>query len=198
MKETPWGMWEPFGVAELAGVLRPIAVPWWVAGGYALEAFAGRAWREHDDIDAGAFRPDHATIRRALLDWDVHVADPPGTLREWPPEEVLEASIHDIWVRRDAQGSWRFQFMLDERDGDEWVFGRDPRVRLPVPRLTWEAAGVRYVVPEVQLLYKSRGRREKDEIDFTVVRPLLDGRQREWLRNALTLSDPGNPWLEAL
>lgn len=180
---------------ELAAVLEPLAAPWWVAGGYALEAFVGRRWREHDDIDASVFRDNHLELRSLLHDWDVHVADPPGHLRPWPAGERLPATVHDIWVRRHREDAWRFQFMLDERDGAEWVFRRDARIRIPVGELTWERDGIRFVQPEVQLLYKSRGRREKDEADFRVVWPLLSAPQRAWLRDALALADPANPWL---
>jgi hypothetical protein len=198
MKATPWGVWDSLTVDEFATVLEPLAAPWWIAGGYALEAFVGNSWREHDDIDAAVFRDDHLELRRVLRDWDVHVADPPGSLRPWHLGERLPVAVHDIWVRRHAADAWRFQFMLDERDGDEWVFRRDGRVRLPVGEITWERGGIRFVQPEIQLLYKSRGRRDKDEADFRVVLPLLSTPQRAWLRDALLLSDPGNPWLAKL
>ncbi len=195
MKETPWGPWDPMTPPELAEVLRGLGASWWIAGGFALEAFVGRPWREHDDIDAAVRRDDQHLLRQALADWDVHVADPPGHLRPWRLGEQLEASVHDIWVRRDATSPWRFQFMLDERDGDDWVFRRDARIRLPMDRLTWKRDGLSYIKPEVQLLYKSRGRREKDEADLRVVLPLLDDGACGWLADALQLVEPSNPWL---
>ena len=196
MKETLWGLWDPLSPRALADVLTPMQVPWWIAGGYALEAFAGHSWREHDDIDAALARDDQATLRKALADWDVHVADPPGTLRPWPIDEHLDPTIHDIWVRHDERGPWKFQLMLDERDGSDWVFRRDANIRMPFERLTWQRGdGLRFVQPEVQLLYKSRGRRAKDELDFQVVLPLLEPGRREWLASSLEVTDPVNPWL---
>lgn len=199
MKETPWGLWDPLSPPALADVLTELDAPWWIAGGYALKAFATHSWREHDDIDAALTRANQATLRNALANWDVHVADPPGTLRPWPLGELLQPTVHDIWVRRDDRGPWKFQLMLDEQDGNDWVFRRDARIRMPIERLTWQRDdGLRFVQPEVQLLYKSRGRRPKDEVDFRVVLPLLEPGRRDWLASALQLTDPQNPWLAAI
>jgi hypothetical protein len=81
LKETPWGVWDPLNVGELADVLRELQAPWWIAGEYVLEAFAGHSWRKHDDIDAGMFRGDQLRAREALSGWGPQAADPPGTLR---------------------------------------------------------------------------------------------------------------------
>lgn len=195
MRETPWGMWDPLSPGELVEELRALDAHWWLAGGFALEAWVGRPWREHDDIDAAISRPDQLRLRSLLEGWDPHAADPPGQLRPWAPGEELPPAVHDIWVRRDAGGPWKFQFMLDETEDGNWVYRRDGRIRLPQRDLWWERKGVRYIRPEVQLLYKSRSRRPKDEVDFTVVMPLLGHDELGWLEAALALSDPSNPWL---
>ena len=58
--------------------------------------------------------------------------------------------------------------------------------------------GIPYLAPEVQLLYKSRRARPHDEADFARVAPTLDLAAREWLRDALAISEPGHRWLSAL
>ncbi len=156
--ETPWGPWEPFTPAEASRVLGRLSIPWWIGGGLALEAFVGRAWRDHGDLDVGLFRADQAEVRDHLLGWDVACADPPGTLRPWPRGETLGERVHDVWVRERPDAPWRFQVMLDERDGEDWVFRRDARIRRPVASLTWAMDGVRYLTPEVQILYKAKAR----------------------------------------
>ena len=40
--------------------------------------------------------------------------------------------------------------------------------------------------------------RDKDERDFTVTAPLLERSTREWLRDALTLTEPNHPWIARL
>jgi hypothetical protein len=144
------------------------------------------------------FGEDQLAIRAYLTGWDVQAADPPGTLRPWSEGEQLSAEVHDIWVRRDAGGPWRFQLMFDRREGDRWVYRRDDRIRRPIDGLTWEQDGSRYLAPEVQLLYKSGGLRPKDEQDWQDAAPLLDPKQRRWLSDALRLEHTDHPWIAQL
>jgi hypothetical protein len=67
-----------------------------------------------------------------------------------------------------------------------------------VSEVVFERDGIRYLVPEVQLLFKSKGMRPKDEHDFADAIPLLDRDQQAWLRDALQLMSPGHPWLTQL
>ena len=54
---------------------------------------------------------------------------------------------------------------------------------------------VPYLVPETQLLYKSRELRERDEMDFVQVWPLLSADARRWLREALETTSPHHRWI---
>ncbi len=138
-----------------------------MSGGYAIELAVGRSYREHADVDITVLRRDQQVMRALLADWDVHAADPPGTLRPWPVGEVLPDHVHDIWVREHPGGPWRFQVMLDEADGEKWVYRRDPRIRRPLSTLTITDNGIARIAPEVQLLFKAKSPRPKDELDFT-------------------------------
>jgi hypothetical protein len=55
-------------------------------------------------------------------------------------------------------------------------------------------AGLPYLAPEIQLLYKSRNPRPRDESDFRLIAPRLDGDARAWLNDALARTDPGHAW----
>ncbi len=72
----------------------------WVAGGRAVDLVLGRQTREHGDLDLLVLRRDQATVREELVDWDVHAADPPGSLRPWPVGDSLPPAVHDVWCRR--------------------------------------------------------------------------------------------------
>ncbi|GII54358.1 hypothetical protein Pth03_27470 [Planotetraspora thailandica] len=196
--ETPWGPWEPAPLADVVALFQGLAVPWWVGGGYAIELAVGRSYREHGDVDIAVLRRDQSAVRALLADWDVHAADPPGTLRPWPVDEVLPGHVHDIWARERPDGPWRFQVMLDEADGDMWVYRRDPRIRRPLSTLTITDDGVARISPEVQLLYKAKDRRPKDELDFAEVLPVLDGGRRRWLDEALAVEHGDHPWRRKL
>jgi hypothetical protein len=54
------------------------------------------------------------------------------------------------------------------------------------------------LAPEIQLLYKSKGLRPKDQADFDAVLPALRPEQRRWLRDALTIESPSHTWLSGL
>ncbi|MGN9842029.1 nucleotidyltransferase domain-containing protein [Nonomuraea sp. H19] len=192
--ETLWGPWDHAPLDEVVELFRGLAVPWWVSGGYAIELAVGRAYREHGDVDLSVLRRDQLAARRLLSGWDPHVAGVPGGLRPWEPEEVLPEEAHDIWVREHPDGPWRFQLMLDEADGDDWVYRRDPRIRRTLGTLTVEERGFRRLAPEVQLLYKAKGRRAKDDTDFAEVLPLLGEDQRRWLDAALRTEHGTHPW----
>lgn len=54
--------WSPLSVQELARVLSGLGVPWWIAGGTALDLFLGETTRHHDDIDVQILRNDQLVI----------------------------------------------------------------------------------------------------------------------------------------
>lgn len=189
--ETPW---EPAPLAEVVTLFQELAVPWWVSGGYAIELAVSRAYREHGDVDITVLRRDQQAVRALLAGWDVHVADPPGRLRPWPVGQVLPEHVHDIWVREHPGGPWRFQVMLDEADGELWVYRRDPRIRRPLSTMTIVDDGIARIAPEVQLLFKAKSPRPKDELDFTEVLPVLDRVRRRWLDEALAAEYGDHPW----
>ncbi len=194
--ETPWGPWDPLPPDEAARLFAPLRVPWWIAGGYAVEFAVGHPFRDHADIDVLLLRRDQLAAQRILAGWEWWAADPPGTLRPWLRGEVLPPHVHDIWCRPGPAEPWRIQLMLDDTEGDDWVFRRDPRVRLPLVRLgRLTADGVPYLCPEAQLLYKAGAPRPKDEQDFAEALPVLDADQRAWLAGAIALAeDAGHPW----
>lgn len=196
--ETEWGTWDPIEPPAAEMLLAGADFPWWIAGGYALEAFAGRSWRAHSDLDIGVYRRDQLKVQATLAGWELHAADPPGTLRPWLPGEVLAPGVHDIWAREGSNQPWRFQLMIDEHDEDEWIYRRDSRIQRSFDSLTWNLWGIEYLAPEVQLLFSSKGLRAKDEEDFRQVAPLLSPVQRHWLVDALQLTSPGHPWIARL
>lgn len=197
-KTTPWGVWDHLPLDEVVSLFRGLNVPWWVAGGYAIDAVAGEGRRDHDDVDIGVFEADQLAVRQHLAEWELHFADPPGKLQPWTRHEWLAPHVHDIWVRRDAHDAWRFQLMLNPGGADEFVYRRDERIRLRLQDATHIVGGVRYLAPEVQLLFKSRLPREKDQQDFRDCLSVLNAARSQWLADALTLVDPANPWLGEL
>ncbi|WP_306317332.1 MULTISPECIES: nucleotidyltransferase domain-containing protein [unclassified Streptomyces] len=200
--EAPFGPWEPASVGEVAHRFATAGAPWWVAGGYAIELAVGRPFRDHGDIDVMLLRRDQHVAHLVLDGWELWAADPPGSLRPWRPGETLPAGVHDIWCRPTADAPWRIQLMLEDledledTEGDTWISRRDPRLRRPLDTLGFTTEdGTPVVAPEVQLHYKAKGLRPKDEADFDAALPHLTAPQRTWLADALTTTyGPDHPW----
>ena len=91
------------------------------------------------------------------------------------------------------------ELMLDEADGNAWVYRREPRIRRSLSTLIRQNPdGLSYLAPEIQLLYKSKESRERDDMDFAQIRPLLGPDARRWLHEALEVVNPNHRWLAAL
>ncbi|MGI8311792.1 nucleotidyltransferase domain-containing protein [Saccharopolyspora hattusasensis] len=195
----PWGAWDSATPAEVASLFGSLHVPWWLAGGYAIELALERRLREHADIDVLLLRRDQLAVQDALAGWEWWAADPPGRLRPWRPGERLPDGVHDIWCRPGADEPWRIQVMLDESVGDDWVSQRNPHLRRPVTTLGHTSSdGIPYLAPEIQLFYKAKEPRPKDDADFAAAQPMLSTGQRRWLADAISDTYGHHPWLQQL
>jgi hypothetical protein len=192
----------PRPIADAARVLGELRVPWAVAGGWAIDLAVGHATRAHADVDLALFRDDQAALHAALPGWTLRVARG-GTLVPWAPGECLEPPLHEVHALppgdAGAADAPVLEFLLNEREGPDWVHRRDPAVRRPIARVCRRGpGGVRVLAPEVVLLYKSKAPRPADEHDLVAVRPHLDAEARAWLVAALTRHDARHPWIAAL
>ncbi len=195
----PYSHWNPLSVAEVHQLFRDAPFRWGLAGGYAVEQFLGTSIRKHGDIDIIVFRDDQHQLHQWLTGWLLYAADPPGTLRIWSRSEWLPASIHDIWCHHANAQAWQLQIMLNETAGDDWVSRRHPLIRGLQKDLLVEYQHIPCIRIEVQLLYKAKGNREKDQRDFHACLPMLTADAKIWLKQALQLAHPeGHPWLDLL
>lgn len=185
----------PLKVAALMRNFRPC---WFVAGGWAIDLYLGGVTRAHADIEVGMFRADQRALHGHLEGWALERVVG-GELRPWPRGEFLEPPVHEIHCLNERAEPPRLEVLLNERDGREWVFRRDARIRRSLDRCVLDAgAGVKYLCPEVVLLYKSKNPREKDEADFAATFGRLEAERREWLGRALAACAPGHRWLQSL
>jgi hypothetical protein len=197
--EIPHEKWQSLSVAEVVELFRDAPFAWCLAGGYAIEKFLSYKIRAHGDIDITVFRDEQLHVQNWLTGWQLYAADPPGTLRPWRKDEYLSVGIHDIWGHQIGVDAWQMQIMITEVDGTEWVSRRDDRIRGQRADLITIYDGVPCLRPEIQLLYKVRNPRLKDEQDFHACLPVLSAAAKNWLKQHLTRIYPdGHRWLTDL
>lgn len=187
-------------VEAVARLMDGFPGPWFVAGGWAIDLFLGRVSRVHEDLEIGVARVDQGRLRDRLQGWQLYKLVPgeSGPI-PWARDEYLELPIHQIVVRRWDHSPREFEFFLNEIEGGEWRFRKLPAIRRPLVEVyAHTAGGIPIIAPEIQLLHKAGGHRPKDERDFQNLLPHLERERRSWLRTALELYRPGDPWLEDL
>jgi hypothetical protein len=170
--------------------------PWWIAGGWAVEAAGGRA-RTHADTDVVVLSRDLAAIREWLADfhlWEVQQ----GNLRPLMPGDRLSADREQLWVRRDAASPWILDLLLAPSEGDDWLYKRDHSVRMPLEAIGLSLDAVHYLRPSLVLLFKAKANRPKDEADLVSLLPVLSREERRWLAQAVRSENPDHPWLAKL
>jgi len=178
-----YGRWRPLGPEQVRELLAGVPARWWIAGGRA--ARIGAAPRQHTDTDAVLMASGLDAARDTLADWHLWEANS-GALRPLLPGEPLTPGCEQLWLRRNASEPWRLDLIFDlVSNDDEWVFKRDARVRLPWSRATQVLDGIRYLRPEVALLYKAKADRPKDRADLAAA--CLDAAGRDWLIAMLDL-----------
>lgn len=192
--------WDPLTIDQVVDLMADLTVPWWIAGGWAIDLFLGRQTRTHEDTDVLIRRADQLVVQRHLADWDLHKTQQPG-LKPWPPGEFLNRPIDDVWCRRTPASPWALQLMLLDTDGGDWVFKRDPSIRGPLDALGRTTPdGVPHMAPEIQLLYKAKAETiAKDQSDFEAAVPHLTPRAQVWLLARLERRFPdGHNWINSL
>jgi hypothetical protein len=195
LTELPWRALHP---RDAASLLAGIDVPWWIAGGWALEIFRGTVTRPHTDLDVGVLRRDIPTVLDRLSGWEMFESKS-GRLTRLAAGALPRVDVNSLWGRPTAGDLWTIELLLDEADGDMWVYRRDPRIRRSLATAIRQSADrICYLAPELQLLYKSSATRDRDDADFAQTWPLLADEARQWLRDALELVAPGHRWIERL
>jgi hypothetical protein len=191
------GPWQRLHPREARSLLGHLATPWWVAGGWALDLFLGHQARPHKDLDIGILRRDARSVLDALAGWEFFEAT--GGELFGPVAAEVRPEVNSLWGRRLHTREWALELLLDDCEGEEWVYRRDRRVRRPLDTvMRHDAERTPYLAPELQLLYKSSRMRPEDQLDFERVRAALADDPREWLARVLGELDRQHPWLPAL
>ena len=187
-----YGRFEPLTPLQLKRLMSGFPRPWWIVGGYAIEAFTGIP-REHEDIDMCIYVEDVPSFRTHLEPRYHLWSNAGGTFRfldEAHPEPLEPLS--QIWVREDASSPWIVDCILNPQVDGRWQNKRDRAHIAPLDEVTWVAAdGLRYLSPEIALFFKAGSDRDTQRWDWDVAYPLLAPVQREWLDRTLERRNRG-------
>ena len=194
-----YGAWDPMDPTAFAREMEGFDRPWWVVGGWAIEAATGYR-REHEDTDVSILACDvPAFVEFMKGRWHVWnnvggVLHPLGD--RWP---TVEEPRSQLWLREHAAAPWIIDMPITPDIGGKWTNKLLADHIDEVENVTWVAEdSIRYLLPEIVLVYKARLRRRKDEPDFEATLPTLTAERRAWLRTALETVVPDHHWFERL
>jgi hypothetical protein len=92
-----------------------------------------------------------------------------------------------------------FEFLLNERSAEDWVYRRDLRIRMPLERaIVRGSGGLPILCPAIVLLFKAKNPRPKDDADFQRMRNSMSHDQQQWLKTSLRVCYPAHSWHEGL
>jgi hypothetical protein len=107
--------------------------------------------------------------------------------------------VDQTWLREPPNGRYRLDVFREPHIGNRWVCRRCASITLPYDEMILRTAdGIPYVIPEVALLFKAKGLREKDEADFRHVLPAMDRSRRFRLSEWVSRVQPVHLWVERL
>lgn len=197
--ERLYGPWRSLSPAEVAALMEGVQAPWWLAGGHAIEAFTGVP-RPHEDADMCFFGRDVPELRRHFEGryhlWSVHAATFRPLTDDHPEPLDLRSQI---WIREHSQAPWLVDGLITPDVDGRWLSKRDPTHVADLDEVTWVAGdGVRYLDPEIVLLFKASLDRRKDRRDLEVAWPLLGEKRQTWLMDSLARLYPDHRWREVL
>jgi len=193
----------PLPPGDIQLLLSSAPFQWWIAGGWALDLFSGEQSRPHFDTDVAVARRDQIAAQRYLQGWDFQYAVPgtsdPVVFESWKDGQILGQEIHGSWARQSSGSPWRFEFLLHEIERDIWSFRYCHDVQHPLKSIGGRTPeGIRYLQPQITLLYKAARLRQVDEEDFRRVLPCLASEQRMQLMEDILCFSPKHPWLALL
>lgn len=130
----PWAVRTP---GEAADFLDGYRGRWWIAGGWAIDAFTGTAGtaRAHGDLDIGIPRSEaEGFIEFAGISLDVWAAA--GSLT---PLSIDGSSVPDdcgnLWLRASGADPWEYDVLLDDVREQRWFYKRSPDISRPLESL---------------------------------------------------------------
>jgi hypothetical protein len=191
-----YGAWAPLDPSRIGELMAGFDRPWWIVGGWSIEAFTGVP-RGHEDLDVSILSDDATAFRLHLGEtWTAWNVDE-GWFRPFDARFPDVRPDSQLWLRRSATSPWALDVPLTPTTDGRWTNKRHPAHTEELDDVTWVADdGLRYARPEIALMFKARQDRAKDVRDAEVTLPMLDDRARRWLSTTIEQWDPAHPWVQ--
>jgi hypothetical protein len=188
-------------IESIAALLTPLPITWGFCGGWAIDLFLNRVTRSHKDVDIAILRADQCLAFAFLRQrgWTLEQAVD-GKLLPFQEDEFLMLPIHTIWCRNAHFHPDFLEILLNESEGDQFLFRRDRSIRFPLcEAFLISPSGFPLLAPEIALLYKSNSPQDAfNRWDFQSVLPTLNTQRKQWLTRALHRLSPEHEWLKDL
>lgn len=111
----------------------------------------------------------------------------------------MDEPTSQLWLRANAAGPWIVDIPLTPDTDGKWTNKFLTDHIDEVENVTWVAAdGMRYLLPEIVLVFKALLWRKKDDLDFEATLPMLTADRIAWMRKSLETLVPDHHWLERL
>jgi hypothetical protein len=198
-------------INDLTNFLQPLYAPWFVSGGWAIDLHLNHRTRERGDLDISVPAADRYKCIEFFLakDWQIE-GKLFGSFKAIHKLADYDEDIHYFWsfpkgadfiqAYEEESGNRRIAYnrktqheldyievFFDRIDDKYYCYRRNPQVRRPINQAILERDGVRYLAPELVLLYKSNQLSEKNTHDFNAVVGAFGAETNSWLTSALTL-----------
>jgi Aminoglycoside-2''-adenylyltransferase len=171
-------------VLAVRSLLSDLTVPYWIAGGWAIDLAVGRVTRDHADVDTVLLERDEHALRTDLKEVDVQLIGRDGQPGPWPGQRLIPGAGRLVLHSKDLP--LPTEVLLASAVGAFWVYHRGPRcIRRPLAGITRHRDGIPFLAPEVVLLFKSRSKTDKDQRDVETAQSVLNAEQRSWLQDTL-------------
>ena len=124
-----YGPWRARTPQDAAVLLEGYDYPWWISGGWAIEAYTGIG-RPHGDLDPSIPRSDVSALRR-------HLAGPPRRVgrrtaarsaRCLDGADLLSDGCENLWLRPGGAEPWEYDVILMHTTPTTWTFKCDARI----------------------------------------------------------------------
>lgn len=125
------GVWQSVHPMDASVWFSLLGVPWWIAGGWAIDLHLGRETRAHADLDVGVLRRDVAAVRERFAAWEMFESKD-GMLSALEPGQCPRLEVNSLWCRPVGATLWTFELMLDDSVDDAWIYRRQPSIRRPL------------------------------------------------------------------